>query len=294
MVLTPQRATLTGLCAIVLWSTTVGLIRSISESLGPTGGAAWIYSASALFLCLARGWPSWRTLPARYLWLGGLLFVSYEICLAVSIGLAHNRPQALELGMINYLWPSLTIVFAIPLNRQHFRWWLWPGLILALGGIVWVLKGDSAWTPLLLCHNIMDNPLAYGLAFFAAFAWAMYNNVTLRYAEGQSGVTLFFVITALALWAKFFITGQPQPMQFSTGVVLEALFMAASTAIAYSAWNTGIQHGNMTLLATASYFTPVFSALLASLWLQLTPSFGFWQGVAMVTAGSLIGWRATR
>lgn len=294
MALTPQRATLTGLCAIVLWSTTVGLIRSISESLGATGGAALIYSASALFLCLARGFPGWRHLPQRYLWLGGALFVSYEICLAVSIGLAHNRPQALELGMINYLWPSLTLVFAIPFNQQRFRWWLWPGLALAVGGIVWVLKGDSDWTPLLLWHNVMDNPVAYGLAFFAAVAWALYNNVTRRYARGQSGVTLFFLVTALALWLKFFITGQPQPMQFSPTVVMEVLFMAASTALAYSAWNTGIQHGNMTLLATASYFTPVFSALLASVWLQLTPSFSFWQGVIMVTFGSLVCWRATR
>jgi drug/metabolite transporter (DMT)-like permease len=294
MALTSQRATLTGLCAIVLWSTTVGLIRSISESLGATGGAALIYSASALFLCLARGLPRWRNLPPRYLWWGGALFVSYEICLAVSIGLAHNRPQALELGMINYLWPSLTIVFAIPFNQQRFRWWLWPGLALALGGIVWVLKGNSVWTPRLLWHNVMDNPLAYGLAFFAAIAWALYNNVTRRYAEGQSGVTLFFLITAVALWLKFAIGGQPEPMHFSTAVVAEVLFMAASTAIAYSAWNAGIQHGNMTLLATASYFTPVFSALLATLWLQLTPAFSFWQGVVMVTLGSLICWRATR
>lgn len=294
MALTPQRATLIGLCAIVLWSTTVGLIRSISESLGATGGAALIYSASALFLCLARGIPGWRHLPKSYLWLGGALFVSYEICLAISIGLAHNRPQALELGMINYLWPSLTLVFAIPLNQQRFRGWLWPGLVLSVAGIVWVLKGDSDWSPLLLWHNVMDNPLAYGLAFFAAIAWALYNNVTRRYARGQSGVTLFFLVTAAALWLKFFITGQPQPMQFSAAVVMEVLFMAASTAMAYSAWNTGIQHGNMTLLTMASWFTPVLSALLASLWLQLTPSWSFWQGVVMVTLGSLVCWRATR
>lgn len=292
--MTLQRATLAGLCAIVLWSTTVGLIRSISESLGATGGAALTYSASTLFLCLTRGLPDWRSLPSRYLCWGGLLFVSYEISLALSIGLAHSRAQALELGMINYLWPSLTMIFAIPFNQQRIRWWLWPGLALALSGIIWVLKGDSDWTPLLLWHNMMDNPLAYSLAFFAAIAWALYNNVTRRYAQGHSGVTLFFLITAAVLWLKLAITGQPEALQLSPPVMLEVLFMAASTALAYSAWNTGIQHGNMKLLATASYFTPVFSALLASLWLQLSPTFSFWQGVIMVTIGSLICWCASR
>lgn len=37
--MTTQKATLIGLIAIVLWSTMVGLIRGVSEGLGPVGGA---------------------------------------------------------------------------------------------------------------------------------------------------------------------------------------------------------------------------------------------------------------
>ncbi|MBP2171174.1 drug/metabolite transporter (DMT)-like permease [Erwinia toletana] len=289
-----QRATLMGLLAIVLWSTSVGMIRSISELLGATAGAALIYSASALFLCGVRGIPKIRQFPPVYLWFGGLLFVSYEICLALSIGLASSRSQSLELGMINYLWPCLTILLAIPLNQQQYRIWLWPGLALSLLGIIWVMKGDSAWTPALLWHNIQSNPLAYGLAFSAALLWGLYNNITKRYANGASGVTLFFIVTALVLWLKFALTSTPHSLHFSLRAIAEVLFMGASAAIAYSAWNSGIQRGNLTLLATASYFTPVFSTLLAAVWLQLSPSLSFWQGVAMVTAGSLICWLATR
>ena len=47
------KATLLGLLAILLWSSVVGLIRSVSEGLGPIGGAAMIYSVSAVFLLLA-------------------------------------------------------------------------------------------------------------------------------------------------------------------------------------------------------------------------------------------------
>lgn len=289
-----QRATLMGLLAIVLWSTSVGMIRSVSELLGATGGAAMIYSVSAVFLCLVRGLPQVRQFPPIYLWSGGLLFVSYEICLALSIGLANSRSQSLELGMINYLWPSLTILLAIPINQQRFRLWLWPGLALSLLGIIWVMKGDSPWTPQLLWHNILSNPLAYALAFTAALLWALYNNLTKRYANGKSGVTLFFMVTALVLWLKFSVTQPLDSLHFSPRAVAEVLFMGASVAIAYSAWNHGIQQGNMTLLATASYFTPVLSTLLAAAWLQLTPGLSFWQGVAMVTAGSLICWLATR
>ncbi|MFH8134348.1 aromatic amino acid DMT transporter YddG [Pantoea osteomyelitidis] len=288
------RATLIGLSAILLWSTTVGLLRSISEAFGATGGAALVYSTTALLLCATRGLPRVRELPPVYLWGGGVLFVGYEISLALAIGFANSRSQSLELGMINYLWPCLTILFAIPLNQQRFRVWLWPGMLLSLLGIVWVMKGDGAWSPALLWQNILSNPLAYALAFFAAIAWGLYNNLTRRFAAGKSGITLFFLITALALWIKFYFTASLSEMHFSLVPLLEVLFMGFSTAIAYSAWNHGIQHGNLTLLASASYFTPVLSALLAALWLQLTPSLAFWQGVMMITLGSLICWLATR
>ncbi len=291
---TLPRATLIGLSAILLWSTTIGLLRSVSEAFGPTGGAALIYSTTAVLLCLTRGVPNPRNMPGRYLLTGGVLFVGYEICLALAVGLARDRHQSLEMGMINYLWPCLTIVLAIPFNQQRFRLWLWPGLLLSLSGIIWVMKGANGNVTGQMVQNIASNPTAYLLAFIAAIAWALYNNITRRYARGSNGVTLFFMVTALALWLKFALFTQHETLQFSVTAAAEVLFMGASTAVAYSAWNYGIQHGNLTLLATASYFTPVLSALLASLWLGLTPPISFWQGVAMITAGSLICWLATR
>ncbi|GKV88561.1 aromatic amino acid DMT transporter YddG [Pectobacterium carotovorum] len=291
--MTPQRATLTGLLAILLWSTSVGLIRSLTEALGPIGGAAMIYSTSTLCLLAFYGLPCIKTLPRIYLFAGGAMFVCYEIFLSLSIGLADSRMQAIEIGMINYLWPSLTILFSLFINQQKSRFLLWPGLALALGGIVWIMKGESDWTPELLWNNVLANPLAYSLAFSAALTWALYCNITKRYGQGKSGVSLFFLITALILWTQYSFSGE-SAISLTLPSSLQLLFMGASTALAYSAWNAGIQHGNLTLLATASYFTPVLSTLLAALWLNITPAMSFWQGVAMVTAGSLLCWYATR
>ncbi|MEI7369289.1 aromatic amino acid DMT transporter YddG [Pectobacterium sp. 1950-15] len=291
--MTPQRATLTGLLAIILWSTSVGLIRSLTEALGPIGGAAMIYSTSTLCLLAFYGLPRIKTLPRVYLFAGGAMFVCYEIFLSLSIGLADSRLQAIEIGMINYLWPSLTIFFSLFINQQKSRFLLWPGLVLSLGGIVWIMKGDSDWTPALLWNNILANPLAYSLAFSAALTWALYCNITKRYAQGKSGVSLFFFVSSLVLWMQYSFSAEGT-ISLTLPSALQLIFMGASTALAYSAWNIGIQHGNLTLLATASYFTPVLSTFLAALWLNITPAVSFWQGVAMVTAGSLLCWYATR
>ena len=288
-----KRATLIGLVAILLWSTMVGLIRSVSEGLGPVGGAAMIYTVSGL-LCLATvGFPDIKRFSKGYLTAGSVLFVSYEMCLALSLGFAATRSQALEVGMVNYLWPSLTIVFAILFNGQKSTLWVIPGLAISLLGVGWVLGGENGLHVHDIMLNIVSSPLSYGLAFTGAFIWAAYCTVTSRYARGQNGITLFVLLTALSLWVKYAVSDQPE-MVFSVPVVVKLLMCGVALGFGYAAWNIGILHGNVTVLAAVSYFTPVLSAALAAIMLSSPLSFSFWQGALMVCAGSLLCWYATR
>jgi len=287
------KATLLGLLAILLWSSVVGLIRSVSEGLGPIGGAAMIYSVSAVFLLLALRMPNLRLFPRPYLLLGSLLFVSYEICLSLSLGYANTRLQAIEVGMVNYLWPCFTVLMALVFNGQKARWWLLPGLLLSLFGIGWIMSGEGGWSPAQMLENVRSNPLSYSLAFGGAVIWALYCNLTKKIAQGHNGVVLFITLTAVALWLKYAFSSE-SGMQFTLPVTLTLLCAGMAMGAGYAAWNVGILRGNMTLLATASYFTPVLSAVFAALVLNTALTANFWQGVVMVTAGSLICWRATR
>lgn len=288
-----KRATLIGLVAILLWSTMVGLIRSVSEGLGPVGGAAMIYTVSGL-LCLATvGFPDIKRFSKGYLIAGSVLFVSYEMCLALSLGFAATRSQAIEVGMVNYLWPSLTILFAILFNGQKSTLWVIPGLAISLQGVGWVLGGENGLHVHDIMLNIVSSPLSYGLAFAGAFIWAAYCTVTSRYARGQNGITLFVLLTALSLWVKYAVSDQPE-MVFSVPVVVKLLMCGVALGFGYAAWNIGILHGNVTVLAAVSYFTPVLSAALAAIMLSSPLSFSFWQGALMVCAGSLLCWYATR
>ena len=290
--MTKQKATLIGLIAIVLWSTMVGLLRGVSEGLGPVGGAAAIYSLSGLLLIFTVGFPNIRRFPVGYLVAGSVLFVSYEICLALSLGYAASRHQAIEVGMVNYLWPSLTILFAILFNGQKTTWIIVPGLLLAITGICWVLGGENGLNPGEIISNITSSPLSYFLAFLGAFIWATYCTVTNKYARGFNGITVFVLLTALSLWVHYFLTPQPE-MMFSTPVVIKLGSAALTLGFAYAAWNVGILHGNVTIMAVGSYFTPVLSSALAAILLSAPLSFSFWQGAIMVCVGSLLCWWAT-
>jgi drug/metabolite transporter (DMT)-like permease len=290
---TRNKATLIGMVAILLWSSIVGLIRAVAEGLGPTGGAAMIYILASAFLLAAVGFPRIRTFPRRYLLWGSVLFVAYELCLVLSIGYAHNGRQAIEVGMTNYLWPTFTVVFAIAFNGRRTNALIAPGVLLAMLGICWVLGGDQGLDIGEIGANVRDNPLSYGLAFVGALIWATYCTVTARIAKGSNGITLFFILTTLVLWIRYFAIGSPG-MNFTASTGIYLALAAAAMALGYAAWNIGILHGNVTVLAGASYFTPVLSAAIAAVVLGAPLPPTFWQGAAMVCAGSILCWLATR
>ena len=288
-----KKATLIGLMAILLWSAIVGLIKNVSEGFGPVGGAALIYSASAVLLIFTVGLPKLRTFPRSYLIIGSVLFVCYELCLSLSLGFTHSGRQAIEVGMVNYLWPSLTIVLAVIVNRQKNHPLIVPGVLLAVAGICRVLGGDQGFSFSEIAHNVMDNPLSYGLALSGAVIWAVYCVVTKKIANGSNGITLFFILTALTLWLKFLLSPQP-PFVLSPEVCISLALAAMAMGFGYAAWNVGILHGNVTILAAASYFIPIISSILAAFILRSHLTVAFWQGTAMVSLGSLMCWWSTR
>jgi drug/metabolite transporter (DMT)-like permease len=280
------------LVAILLWSTAAGLIRSVSERFGPLGGAALIYTLGAVLLFVLLGRPRVRSTSWFYLIMGSALFVAYEVCLSLALGYASNRNQAIELGVVNYLWPCLTVLLAIVMNGQKARWMIVPGTALALFGILWVVSGNGLSLATVVTH-VNSNPLSYSLAVGCAITFALYCNVTRRYAGGQNLVMLFFVLTAGVLWLKYAASSEVIPA-FTLNSSAQLVAAGVAMAGGYALWNLGILRGNLTLLATASYSAPVLSSAFAALWLGAHLTAQFWQGAVLVTAGSLMCWQATR
>ncbi|MEF1174286.1 EamA family transporter, partial [Vibrio sinaloensis] len=118
-------------------------------------------------------------------------------------------------------------------------------------------------------------------------------NLTKRISNGQNAITLFFIMTAISLWIKYALsaeTGMSVTLESGSLLLVAGVFMGSG----YALWNYAIIGGNMVLLATLSYFTPVLSTIISSIILGIALSSSFLQGVVMVTLGSLMCWWVTR
>jgi len=288
-----HKHTLFGVAAILLWGSLMGLTRRVAEEFSPIGGAALIYSVSTLFLLVTMGIPRLKSHSTRYVLIGGVLFVSYEICLALALGMANDRLQAIEMSVINYLWPALTVLIAVLMSQRSVSVWVYPSVALAFIGVAWTIVADQGISVADLSGRIATNPMVYAMAFIGAFIWAIYCNVTQRLAQGQNAIVLFFGATAATLWLQYAVSNE-LTLEFTWSNVTILLLAGVVMGSGYALWNVAILRGNMLLLATLSYFTPVISTLFSSMILGVVLGLSFWQGVVMVTLGSLVCWWVTR
>ena len=159
--------------------------------------------------------------------------------------------------------------------------------------MAWSITGEQGLTLAQIAANVATNPVTYAMAFVGAFLWAIYCNLTKRISNGQNAITLFFIMTAITLWIKYALSGETgMTLNLESGTLL--LISGIAMGSGYALWNYAIIGGNMLLLATLSYFTPVLSTVISSFILGLVLTQSFIEGVVMVTVGSLMCWWVTR
>lgn len=195
------------------------------------------------------------------------------------------------IAMINYLWPPLMIVFSILAKQLRAQFGVVIGFILAVFGLMLVVNPD-----ILNIHQfwqvLQQNPWAFTFALMGAVLWPLYSIFTKKYANGQNGVPLFFVVSVLSLWILHLgfqeIFVMPSISDWVSIAVIGSL-----VGIAYSNWNQSMQFGNMKILILATYFMPVLSSLMSMIILDVDLQMNFWIGSALVSIGAIICWKST-
>ena len=293
MSITPQtRATLIGIIAPICWGMSVGLIRTITETFGLAAGMSILYGTTCLFLLFLLGRPNLRAFPKKYLLIGIPTANLSSIFFSLSLYLSNGGQQTVEVGMVNYLWPCLVVVFAIIFNGQKARWWVMPGVLISFAGVVMVLGGEQGFNAAEVLEHIRLNPWSYLLALLGALTWAVYSNLTRAWSGGQNPTLIIFSLDFI-IFSSLWAAGYGDLSRATLHGCLSVAIGAAAMGGAYAAWSYGVTKGNITILGVASYFTPILSCLFASIWIGAELDAGFWTGVAVVVFGSLLCWSST-
>ncbi len=286
-------ATLWGLVGLLLWSTTIAINSSLVGKIGPFLSVAipCCISGIVLFLIEAfytRSFSKPFLLPKSFLLKGGLCFLTYFAFLNLAFSVSPSHETDVLLGLINYLWPSLLLLFSIPLQHNRARWrLLLPGVILGISGsALATMKGvDSTG----ILSGFLQAPLAFGLMFVAAISWALYSNFVraLPVYGLFGGLPLFMLLTSGVLFLVQLGIG-PCPVWNIEAICLTLYIAIGPTLLGYMFWQRGMSRGNHILLAALSYLLPASSTIFTGWYLNVTLTWPVITGCTLLILGAVL------
>lgn len=289
--------TFLGILAILFWSSTIGFSRALTEQLGMLTAGCLIHTSAGVFglvvLALRRqngGVLSILRLPRRYLLGCGSLMSAYIILLYLALGLAQNNAQVIVVGLINYLWPALTLLFSLPILGNKANVWLPVGSLIALAGV-----GAASFGSDITLGSLSGAWLPYLLVLGAAICWSLYTNLAKRWlGEGDAnGVALFLLASGMFLGILRLFS--PEVSVWSLPTLGKLVYVILCPAfLAYTFWDLGTRKGKLVLLAALSYLTPLLSTLI-SVWVLDEPASPMlWLAAGMIVAGAAASQRGIR
>ena len=280
--LTRPVATLIGFAAVLLWSFLAVFtaasgtmpafqLTSITFGIGGLAGVAlWVFRPRAA-QALRQPWPVWL------LGIGGLF--GYHFFYFTSL---RNAPPV-EAGLINYFWPLLIVLFSAMLPGERLRLHHVAGALLALAGAVLIVTGGQGLT------LRTEYALGYGAALIGAVTWASYSVLSRRFAAVPSdAITGFCLVTAVLSALCHVLTEQtvwPDDAWQWGAIVGLGL---GPVGLAFYVWDIGVKHGDIQVLAAASYAAPLLSTAILILSGYASYSHSVLIACLLITAGAVL------
>jgi drug/metabolite transporter (DMT)-like permease len=273
-----RAATRLALTAIGLWSF-LALVGARLSHLPPFLVVAIVFGISGL-AGLVR-WRSWRVPPGTYL-VGVAGLFGYHFFYFTAFRFA----PAVELSLINYLWPLLIVVLSpLFLRRTRLRLHHVIGAVAGFGGAALIASGGRL-------HLDLEHLQGYLLMAAAALTWAVYSLLTKRLPPfPTSAVGGFCLTTSLLAFALCALEGQLPALATVTG--RDAGFLVfgglGPMGAAFYAWDAALKRGDPRVIGALAYLTPPASTLVLVLAGAGTLTWVSGVALVLIVAGAAIG-----
>lgn len=189
---------------------------------------------------------------------------------------------AIEASMLNYLFPILIVVFAIPINKEKLDLAKVISLILGFTGMMIIVTNGSFGN--LKISNLFGDILAIG----AAVSWAVFSNLLklnkLDIVLSNYMITVisfFFSIVSLFVFSDFIIPG----ITSATGILWLGL---SNIVLSYYIWTKALKISSSALIASLSFLTPFVTLLFIVVLLNEKVTVYHMMGLAVIIIGIIL------
>ncbi len=287
-----MRAKLYALAAVALWASLATLGVALKHV------PPFLLTGIALTVGSVLSWPfvfkdrrHWRVTSST-LALGVLTLFGYHFLLFIGLRLA----SAVEVNLVNYLWPLLIVVLApLYMRSQRLRGIHVIAATLGFAGAGIAIFGGSQSGAAPQLEAARTSWLGYLLALGSAFIWANYSLQTKRLELAGRGfptaaIGLFGIVSGLLSVLCHVVLEAPVHLSASDGLLLLAMGLGPLGA-AFFLWDKALKLGDVRHVGILSYLTPLASTVLLMLVTGRALSWHIALAAALIIGAAMLGTR---
>jgi len=252
-----KKNTCIGLFAVVVWA--FAAILAVKLTNIPPFELIFLQFLAAFSTVLIRcsvskEKPTFFNFHYRDLAIASIALIANQFCYFT----AFRYAPAVQVDLINYLWPTLLILFSsfLPKEKACFSYLI--ACLFSMYG-VYTLLSDGDSLPDILPEHITGYLLALG----AALSWASYSLYSRYRKSANSANTISWACGPAALASLLIhLSSEKFIVPTQSEAILICLSGVFQTGIAYYFWERGIKKGCVKILGLSSYSIPIFSVLL--------------------------------
>ncbi len=278
------------LAAIALWASLAALGLAL-QHLPPflLTGLALMTGSLLAWPSVLRNWRQWQvSLPV--LCLGALTLFGFHFFLFIALRLA----SAVEVNLVNYLWPLLIVVLApVYLPQTTLRAAHVVAAAIGFAGAALAIWSAAPPSGAIASADTRNAAWGYALAFCSASIWANYSLQTKRLAlAGRSFPTAaigLFGLVAGALSLLCHAVLEPATRLSGTDWLLVLAMGLGPLGAAFYAWDKALKRGDARHIGLLSYLTPLASTVLLLVVTGRPLTWTIALAAAMVIGAALLG-----
>lgn len=271
----------------LFWSGNFVLGRGMHAEIPPLSLSFWRWVIALVILCLFAVKHLYRQRQlvqhhSRFIIIQGLLGVAGFNSL---IYLAIQTTTAINAVLINSCIPVLIVVCSWAMYREVMTVRQYFGVIVSLFGVVLIIAHGEIDYLLALSFNPGDL-----LVFAAALTWALYSSNLRNYPKElhplayQSGIVVsgLIILTPFYLFELSTVGGFRVTMASISTILYIALF---ASVLAFIFWNRAVRTIGANRAGPFIHLMPVFSTILAVIFLDETIQRYHLQGIGLIFIG---------
>jgi len=271
----------------LFWSGNFVLSRGMHADIPPLALSFWRWSLALLIMWVfsSRTFLAQREIIARhkkFIIIQGLLGVTGFNTL---IYLAVQTTTAVNAVLINSCVPILIALCSLFIFKEALKCKQWFGILLSLTGVALIMTSGSLTSLRELKFNRGDL-----LVLGAGLLWALYSVNLKRFPKElhpfsyQIGIMIVGLIGIAPLYALELGSGQQMAVSWPNGATI-AYVAVFPSVLAFIFWNRAVRDIGANRAGVFINLMPVFSSILAVVFLGESIEFYHLQGIGLVFAG---------